>query len=82
MRRLDKRETSTVFEQLESLGWLLRTPAPRPTDPWHWRVNPRVHELFAELAKHEAERREQDREMLATLFAERREQKQWCAGEA
>src|SRR3984893_5791529 len=34
MRRLDKRETSTVFEQLESLGWLLRTPAPRPTDPW------------------------------------------------
>jgi cytochrome P450 len=67
---------------LDELDPIDRPKPERPTDPWHWRVNPRVHELFAELAKHEAERREQDREMLATLFAERREQKQWCAGEA
>jgi hypothetical protein len=66
MRRLTKRDTAAVFEQLEALGWLMRTAGPRPTDPPHWMVNPRCHEKFAERAKQEAERRQRDREFLAT----------------
>jgi hypothetical protein len=75
MRRLDKRHTSAVFEQFEALGWVMRSTAPRPTDPPHWKVNPKVHERFAVRATQEARRREADRKMLSTLFAERREEK-------
>jgi hypothetical protein len=72
MRRLTRADTTAVFEQLEALGWLMRSPAPRPTDPPHWKVNPKCHENFAERAQREAARREQDREMLAALFAQQR----------
>jgi hypothetical protein len=71
MRRLTRSETTGVFEQLEALGWLMRISAPRPTDPPHWKVNPKCHENFAERAQREAARREQDREMLAVMFARR-----------
>ncbi len=40
MRRLERRDTEAVFEQLEALGWLTRTPGPRLTVPSHWDVNP------------------------------------------
>jgi hypothetical protein len=75
MRRLTRADTTAVFEQLEALGWLMRVSAPRPTDPPHWKVNPKCHENFAERAQREAARREQDREMLAVMFAQRREEK-------
>jgi hypothetical protein len=75
MRRLTRADTTAVFEQLEALGWLMRVSAPRPTDPPHWKVNPKCHENFAERAQREAARRVQDREMLAVLFAQRREEK-------
>jgi hypothetical protein len=68
MRGLTKADTSAVFEQLEALAWLTRTPAPRPADPPHWKVNPKCHERFEERAKREVARREQDREMLAAMF--------------
>ena len=48
MRKLERRDTETVFEQLEALGWLTRTPGPRLIDPPHWIVNPVVHRRFAE----------------------------------
>ena len=57
MRKLERRDTEAVFEQLDALGWVTRTPGPRPSDPPHWIVNPAVHQKFAERAKAEAERR-------------------------
>ena len=68
MRGLIKVETSAVFEQLEALGWVNRTPGPRPTDPPHWKVNPKCHQKFTARAKREAERRQQDRDMIAAMF--------------
>jgi hypothetical protein len=72
MRKLKKVDTTAIFEQLEALGWLVRVSAPRPTDPLHWKVNPRCHEKFSERAQREVARRQQDREMLAKLFAPRK----------
>ena len=47
MRRLTKRETEEVFEQLEALGWLTgRKPGKRPSDPPHWAVNSGVSPAF------------------------------------
>jgi hypothetical protein len=68
MRKLTKAETSAVFEQLEALGWLSRTPGPRPTDPPHWKVNPKCHQKFTARAKREAEQRQRDRDMIAAMF--------------
>jgi hypothetical protein len=68
MRRLTKVETSAVFEQLEALGWLNRAPGPRPTDPPHWRVNPKCHQKFTARAKREAQERQRDRGMIAAMF--------------
>ena len=52
MRRLTKRETEEVFEQLEALGWLTgHKPGKRPSDPPHWAVNPECHQLFAKRAE-------------------------------
>lgn len=64
MRRLSRRETEEVFEQLEALGWLIRTSGPRPSDPPHWLVNPLCHQLFAERAEMETERRRELRETI------------------
>ena len=44
---LKRHETDAVFEQLDALGWVTRTPGPRPSDPPHWIVNPAVHQKFA-----------------------------------
>jgi hypothetical protein len=67
MRRLKKKDTEEVFEQLGALGWLFPEPAPRPTDPRHWRVNPEVHQLFTDRAGREATRRAEVRDLLARL---------------
>jgi hypothetical protein len=67
MRRLKKRDTEEVFEQLGALGWLFPESAPRPTDPRHWRVNPEVHRLFSERAGWEAQRRAEVRDLLTRL---------------
>jgi hypothetical protein len=68
MRGLVRRDTEAIFEQLEALGWVTRTPGPRRTDPPHWIVNPVVHQRFAERAKDAARRRKQDGEMIAELL--------------
>ena len=47
---------------LEMLGWLQREGP--PLLPKAWRVDPRVHEMFAERAEQERERREQVRNLI------------------
>ena len=69
MRKLKKKDTEEVFQQLGALGWLFPEPAPRPTDPPHWRVNPEVHRLLPERARREAARRAEVRDLLAQLVA-------------
>jgi hypothetical protein len=68
MRGLKKHETEAIFEQLEALGWIIRTPGSRPSDPPHWIVNPVVHQRFAERAEAAKKRREQDRKMIGELL--------------
>ena len=68
MRGLSRRETDLVFDHLEAFGWITRTQAPRPADPPHWIVNPRVHVIFSDRAGKERQRRTETREMLAELL--------------
>jgi hypothetical protein len=63
MRRLTRRETDGVFEQLEALGWV--TPTPGPRQGVHWIVNPEVHVRFAERTAKEAAQRRAARELIA-----------------
>ena len=68
MRKLTRRETEAIFEQLDALGWLTRTPGLRPSDPPHWDVNPAVHQKFAERGKAEAERRGRERAIIGEML--------------
>jgi hypothetical protein len=72
MRKIDRRDIDSVFNQLDALGWLCRIPGARPTDLPRWNVNPEVHRRFAERAEREAARRQQDRDMIAEIFGARR----------
>ena len=64
MRRLTRRETEEVFEQLEALGWV--TPTQGPRHRVHWIVTPEVHVRFAERAAKEAAHRRAARELIAS----------------
>ncbi|MAW87522.1 MAG: hypothetical protein CMJ42_13450 [Phyllobacteriaceae bacterium] len=57
MRALDTDAAVRVLERLEACGWLDRIdPARNQTAP-RWRVNHKIHTLYAERAKSEAQRR-------------------------
>jgi Protein of unknown function (DUF3987) len=56
MRKMDRRDTESVFHQLEAFGWLNQQQGRRLGDV-QWHVNPAVHEKFAAKAEEEAERR-------------------------
>ena len=73
MRNLTRRETESIFEQLDALGWVTRVSGRRPSDPPRWIVNPVVHQRFADRGKAEAERRERERVIVADLFRRRAE---------
>ena len=60
MRKLERRDTDAIFEQLEALGWVTKTPGPRHSAPPFWVVNPAVHQRFT--ARAEAERNRRDAE--------------------
>jgi DNA polymerase I-like protein with 3'-5' exonuclease and polymerase domains len=58
MNKLDKKDVDPLFNHLEAYGWVDQIPGMRMGRPTvRWRVNPRVHELFADKAKEEAKRR-------------------------
>jgi hypothetical protein len=63
MRKLTRRDTEGVFEQLEALGWVAPTPGPRTT---HWVVNCEVHKRFADRAAKEGVRRSDARALIAS----------------
>ena len=67
MRKLTRRDTEAVLEQLDALGWVTRVPGPRPSSPPQWLVNPRCHELYAERAKTEEARRAEVRSIMVGL---------------
>ena len=73
MRKLERRDTEAVFEQLEALGWVTKIPGPRLPDPPHWIVNPAAHQRFEERAKAEADRRQQEQAMILDIVGRRRE---------
>jgi hypothetical protein len=68
MRGLERQEIENLFDQLEALGWLIRTPGPLWSKPPHWQVNPEVHRRFAERAAREATERAKQRAMLQEMF--------------
>jgi len=68
MRNLTRRETDAIFEQLDTFGWITRTPGPRLSDPPHWVVNPVVHQKFAGRAEAAKKRREREREAIDNLL--------------
>jgi hypothetical protein len=68
MRGLERLEIEGIFEQLEALGWLMRTPSPYRSTPPHWQVNPEVHRRFAERAVRETAERAKEREILHEMF--------------
>jgi hypothetical protein len=68
MRGLERQEIENLFDQLEALGWLTRTPSPLWSKPLHWQVNPEVHRRFAERAVREAAERAKEQEMLQEMF--------------
>jgi hypothetical protein len=68
MRGLERREIENLFDQLEALGWLTRTPSSMWSKPPHWGVNPEVHRRFAERAAREAAERAKRQEMIQEMF--------------
>ena len=68
MRKLERRDVESLFEQLDAFGWVTRTPGARPTDPPHWMVNPAVHQKFAARAAAEESRRKRERDIIAGIM--------------
>jgi hypothetical protein len=69
MRNLKREDAENVFHQLEAFGWIEKVLGYRRSDPPRWVVNEEVHQLFAERAAKEAERRERERTMIAELLS-------------
>jgi hypothetical protein len=65
MRKMTKKDTDQIFEQLEAFGWVWRREAKKPGAAPIWEVNPEVHRLFAERAAKEASRRLSVRDAIA-----------------
>lgn len=64
MRSLDRHAVHRVMEALETLAWVERITDARRSDSAQWRVNPRVHDMFASRATVEANRRQMQREWI------------------
>lgn len=80
MRRLERREIEDLFDKLHAYGWINYAPGRRFTDPPVGIVNPKVHTLYADIAKQERIRRERARKLIAReaekIRQKRREQEE------
>lgn len=66
-------EIGAVMESLVTMGWLASEATANATKaPTAWRVNPKVHALFAERAKREKERRDEAQRATAEAIRRRR----------
>jgi hypothetical protein len=69
LRALNSDQVRQLCEKLEAFGWLERVePGPKSNTP-RWLVNPKVHCLFEERARHEQDRRERAREALRSALS-------------
>ncbi len=64
LSKLDRPEALRVFQRLEAMGWVEEVPAPRPTSPSRWRVNPACRQLFAKRAVEETTNRHRLQELI------------------
>lgn len=71
LKHLTDKEIRPLFEQLSSLGWVAEQQKTR-AGPSHWRVNPRVHELFKEKAAFEERRRKEVHKIILQQGMERK----------
>jgi len=69
MRNCDRRDIESVFNQLDTFGWVTRVPGRRFTDPPSWIVNPSVHEKFKEHAEWEREYRQEAQRLMAETIS-------------
>jgi hypothetical protein len=67
MRKASPKEVEEALLHLDGLGWVDKTPGPRPSSPVQWIVNPAVHVRFADKAKEEEKRRANVREIMIRL---------------
>jgi hypothetical protein len=67
MRKASPKEVEEALVHLDGLGWVDKTPGPRPSSPVQWIVNPAVHVRFADKAKEEETRRANVREIMIRL---------------
>lgn len=66
MRRCkDRKLAETLLDRLDAFGWLDRKPTERNQTSDRWTVNPRIHELFADRARKETDRRSRIRARIA-----------------
>lgn len=69
LKALTADESKRLFEKLESFAWVEATePAPKSKTP-RWRVNPAVHDLFAERGRKEKDRRDAARAAISSVLA-------------
>lgn len=68
MRKVNRAEAASVFEQLEALGWLEQGKG--RADAPSWNVNPEVHLLFERQAEMEAERRAEVRRLISDMVSD------------
>jgi len=76
MRGLKKFEVEHIYHQLELAGWLDRIPGRYPSSPSRWQVNPEVHKQHAVRAEQERTRRQRERQIIADLIHNQRQQGQ------
>jgi Protein of unknown function (DUF3987) len=68
-----QQQIAGVMESLVTMAWLAPEPSANATKaPTAWRVNPKVHVVFAERAKREKERREEAQRATAEAIRRRR----------
>lgn len=68
LKALTAEETKRLFEKLESFAWVEPTDPPRNSKTPRWRVNPAVHDLFAERGRMEKARRDKARAAIQSVL--------------
>lgn len=71
LKALTNEETKRLFEKLESLAWVEPVDPPRNSKTPRWRVNPAIHDLFAERGRNEKARREAARAAILSVLPAR-----------